>query len=111
MSGMERLDRRDALRLLGGAGLATGVAASGANQNYLRGVQQTASDGTVTFQTIFPGCYDGRWPHMHFEIYESVKAATSGGTKLKTTQLAMPEDACTVVYAGADGYESSVANL
>jgi hypothetical protein len=45
---------------------------SAPNQNYLRGVQETAADGTVTFQTIYPGCYDGRWPHIHFEVYESL---------------------------------------
>lgn len=33
-----------------------------ANQNYLRGVQETDANGQVTFTTIFPGCYSGRWP-------------------------------------------------
>ena len=79
-------------------------------QNYLRGVQVTADDGTVTFTSIFPGCYAGRWPHIHFEVYESLAAATSGGTKLKTSQLALPEDTCKVVYA-SDGYDASVSNL
>jgi len=46
------------------------------NQNYLRGVQQTDASGKVTFQTIFPACYSGRWPHMHFEVYPSLAAVT-----------------------------------
>ena len=50
----------------------------------------TDDDGTVTFTSIFPGCYSGRWPHIHFEVYQSLAAATSGGTKLKTSQLALP---------------------
>ena len=35
------------------------------SEDYLRGVQAAASDGTVTFTTIFPACYSGRWPHIH----------------------------------------------
>ncbi len=35
------------------------------DQNFLRGVQAADDDGWVTFQTVFPGCYDGRWPHVH----------------------------------------------
>ncbi|MDQ1425380.1 MAG: hypothetical protein QOD72_2878, partial [Acidimicrobiaceae bacterium] len=39
------------------------------NENYLRGVQAAGSDGVVSFTTIFPACYSGRWPHIHFEVY------------------------------------------
>ena len=48
-----------------------------ADENYLRGVQETDADGSVQFTTIFPACYAGRWPHMHFEVYESLDSATS----------------------------------
>ena len=27
---------------------------------------------SLEFTTIFPACYAGRWPHMHFEVYESL---------------------------------------
>jgi protocatechuate 3,4-dioxygenase beta subunit len=81
-----------------------------ASQNYLRGVQETGSDGKVTFTTIFPAAYDGRWPHIHFEVYESLSTATNGKNKLVTSQLALPEDVCDDVYA-TSGYESSVSNL
>ena len=81
-----------------------------ANQNYLRGVQAADANGEVTFATVFPGCYSGRWPHVHFEVYPSLSAATSKGSKLKTTQLALPEDACRTVYA-TTGYSSSIRNL
>lgn len=80
------------------------------NENYLRGVQQAGADGRVTFQTIFPGAYSGRWPHIHFEVYASVDDATGGGQPIATSQLAMPEDVCKVVYASA-GYETSVSNF
>jgi protocatechuate 3,4-dioxygenase beta subunit len=80
------------------------------DENYLRGVQEAASDGTVTFTTVFPGCYSGRWPHVHFEVYETLAAATSGATAITTSQLALPREACDVVYA-VDGYEDSQGNM
>ena len=80
------------------------------NENYLRGVQESDADGWVELTTIFPGCYAGRWPHVHFEVYESLDAATSVSNKLRTSQLAFPQDVCETVYA-TSGYESSVANL
>ena len=82
-----------------------------ADENFLRGVQETDADGAVTFTTIFPGCYSGRWPHMHFEVYESLDSATSYTNKLRTSQLAIPEDSCREVYGVADGYDDSVSNL
>jgi protocatechuate 3,4-dioxygenase beta subunit len=81
-----------------------------ADQNYLRGVQETDADGAVEFTSIFPACYDGRWPHIHFEVYASVADATAASDKLRTSQMAMPEDVCKKVYE-ADGYEQSVTNL
>jgi len=80
------------------------------NENYLRGVQETDSDGTVTFTTIFPGCYSGRWPHIHFEMYPSLASATDSKNKVATSQLALPEDACDEAYTAA-GYSASVTNL
>lgn len=80
------------------------------DQNYLRGVQETGSDGKVRFTSIFPGCYSGRWPHVHFEVYSSVADATGGGTPIATSQLAFPADVCDVVFAES-GYEQSVANF
>lgn len=80
------------------------------DQNYLRGVQVADDDGYVTFTTIFPGAYSGRWPHIHFEVYEDLAAATSAGSIVKTSQLAFPEDVCDAVYATA-GYEASVRNM
>ena len=81
-----------------------------AGENFLRGVQEADADGKLSFTTVFPGAYAGRWPHIHFEVYESLDAATSGSGKLRTSQIAIPEDACTAAYASA-GYEQSVQNL
>jgi len=81
-----------------------------ASENYLRGVQVSDKQGKVKFASIFPAAYSGRWPHVHFEVYESLAAATAAGSKLRTSQIALPKDACDAVYA-TDGYEQSVQNL
>lgn len=81
------------------------------NENYLRGVQVTDSNGHVTFTTIFPGCYSGRWPHMHFEIYKNLSIATNGSNDVKTSQLALPASACNQVYGVVSGYSASVSNF
>jgi protocatechuate 3,4-dioxygenase beta subunit len=80
------------------------------NVNYLRGVQAADASGTVEFRTVFPAAYDSRWPHIHFEVYESLSAATSDGPIVKTSQIALPKEACEAVYA-TTGYESSVQNM
>lgn len=80
------------------------------NQNYLRGVQEADANGKVTFTTIFPGCYSGRWPHIHFEVYPSLAGATNVSNKIATSQIALPKATCDVVYA-TSGYSASVSNL
>ena len=81
-----------------------------ANENYLRGVQAAGDDGVVTFDSIFPACYQGRWPHIHFEVYPSLETANDEANKIATSQIALPKDACDTVYA-TPGYEQSVQNL
>jgi len=81
-----------------------------AGENYLRGVQESGDDGTVRFTTVFPAAYPGRWPHVHFEVYESLDAATTGQAPMHTSQLAIPQDACDAAYASA-GYEQSAQTL
>lgn len=80
------------------------------NENYLRGVQEADANGQVTFKTIYPGAYNGRWPHIHFEVFESMNNATAAGQVLAVSQIALTEAACKEVYASA-GYESSAQNF
>jgi protocatechuate 3,4-dioxygenase beta subunit len=80
------------------------------NENYLRGVQETDDQGQVKFTTIFPACYAGRWPHIHFEVYPSLAKATSSANKIATSQMALPEAIAKAVYA-TSGYEQSISNL
>lgn len=79
-------------------------------ENYLRGVQEADSDGWVTFTTIFPGCYDGRMPHVHFEVYPTLAKAGSAANRVKTSQFAFPLATLNEAYT-ASGYASSVSNL
>ena len=81
-----------------------------AGQNYLRGVQETDASGKVTFTSIFPACYPGRWPHIHFEIYPTLAKASASSNKVRTSQLALPADVCNTVFA-TTGYEQSLRNL
>jgi protocatechuate 3,4-dioxygenase beta subunit len=80
------------------------------NEDYLRGVQATDSNGKVTFTSIFPGCYAGRWPHVHFEVYRSLAQATASGNVIHTSQMALPQATCETIYA-TSGYSASVQNL
>ncbi|MEW5688359.1 MAG: intradiol ring-cleavage dioxygenase [Pseudomonadota bacterium] len=79
-------------------------------QNYLRGVQATNSSGQATFTTIFPGCYEGRYPHLHFEVFRSLATATAYANRLLVSQFAMPAAACSAVYA-TSGYPSSASRF
>jgi protocatechuate 3,4-dioxygenase beta subunit len=80
------------------------------NENYLRGVQAADDSGKVRFTTIFPAAYQGRWPHIHFEVYASLNEATAAGRISATSQLALPEDVCRAVYQ-TEGYDGSLQNL
>ena len=80
------------------------------NENYLRGVQLADAEGKVSFSSIFPACYTGRWPHIHFEVYPDQDSITDETLAIATSQVALPADACQAVYATA-GYEQSVTTL
>ncbi len=65
---------------------------------FLRGVQLTGSDGTVRFETIFPGFYMGRTNHIHLKVrvggHTSGQAYEAGHTS-HTGQIFFPEDMAT----------------
>lgn len=80
------------------------------DQTWLRGVQVADDDGRVSFTTIVPGCYSGRWPHIHLEVYPDVDSATDVDNVIATSQVALPQDMLTQVYA-RDEYDGSTRNL
>jgi len=80
---------------------------------FLRGVQITDANGTVEFQTIYPGHYPGRVNHIHMKVHvgggatkpNEADAAHSGielyagGHVAHTGQLFFPEDVSRFVEA------------
>jgi protocatechuate 3,4-dioxygenase beta subunit len=80
------------------------------DETYLRGVQVAGSDGTVTFETIVPGCYTGRWTHIHFEVYPDADSVSDVANAIATSQVAFPEDMLVEIYA-LDAYAGSSDNL
>ncbi|MBK0417709.1 intradiol ring-cleavage dioxygenase [Leucobacter sp. CSA1] len=77
------------------------------NVTYLRGVQVADADGKVAFTSIFPACYSGRWPHIHFEVYPDLASITDSANAIATSQVALPEEICSAVYRRSDYPESS----
>jgi protocatechuate 3,4-dioxygenase beta subunit len=80
------------------------------DENFLRGVQIADTAGKVRFTSVFPGCYSGRWPHVHFEVYPDQAGIADAATAIATSQVALPQPTCEQVYAQG-GYRASVANL
>jgi protocatechuate 3,4-dioxygenase beta subunit len=63
----------------------------GRGQTFLRGIQVSDAQGQVTFETVYPGWYQGRATHIHVEV-------TLNGRSIKVTQIAFPEDVTAEVY-------------
>ncbi|PPH20579.1 3,4-dioxygenase subunit beta [Rathayibacter sp. AY1C4] len=80
------------------------------DETYLRGVQVADASGVVSFASIVPACYSGRWPHIHFEVYPGADSITDASNAIATSQIALQEEACTAVYA-LESYAGSAANL
>jgi protocatechuate 3,4-dioxygenase beta subunit len=80
-------------------------------EDYLRGVQATDANGQLTFTTVFPGCYSGRYPHIHFEVFRTLADATGRASSILISQMALPADVCNTVYANATGYSASRSNF
>ncbi|MFE3541562.1 intradiol ring-cleavage dioxygenase [Nocardia sp. NPDC059177] len=118
-----RLDLRDLATNAAGAGMAVYVwhcdregryslySEGVTEQNYLRGVQVADDNGIVEFTSIFPACYAGRWPHIHFEVYDDLTTAVAGDNARLTSQIALPEDVCRSVFDTDPGYSASITNL
>lgn len=68
------------------------------NEHFLRGRQRSDTHGKVSFQSIFPGYYRGRAPHLHIEVKDRDERS------LLVTQIAFPEDVCDRVYS-SEGYQ------
>jgi protocatechuate 3,4-dioxygenase beta subunit len=66
--------------------------------HFLRGRQVSNSNGVVTFQTIYPGWYPGRAPHIHLHVFDA------SGKSLLVSQIAFPESISNTVYTTSPLY-------
>ena len=82
------------------SGVYSGVGAE-RGATYLRGVQRTGADGTASFQTVYPGWYPGRAPHVHFKVRS---AASSTAAYEFTSQLFFDDALSREVYTSAAPY-------
>lgn len=79
-------------------------------ETWLRGVQVVDANGQIEFTSIVPGCYTGRWPHIHFEVFPDVDSITDSTNAVLTSQIVVPEDVANACYA-LDSYSGSAENL
>lgn len=65
---------------------------------FLRGIQMSNADGSVTYDTIFPGFYEGRVNHIHFKVrlegHRSGQTYAAGHTS-HNGQVFFPEELAT----------------
>lgn len=65
---------------------------------FLRGLQHSDTSGLVEFNTIFPGWYEGRIPHIHFKVFV-------GKTLRFTSQFYFDQDFQNKVYTSIEPYK------
>jgi len=84
-----------------GLGLYSGYAGqdtgSAKGETFLRGTQFSRADGDVRFNTIYPGWYPGRTPHIHFKAFIDNRNVITG-------QLYFPDHITEQVYATTPPY-------
>lgn len=83
-----------------GQGDARNIATKG--QTYLRGTQITGAEGNVTFQSVYPGWYPGRTPHIHVKVFLDQKTLVTG-------QIYFPDDLSARIYASRPPYNERPA--
>ncbi|PQE27925.1 gpi anchored dioxygenase protein [Rutstroemia sp. NJR-2017a BBW] len=81
----------NATGVYGGINVTGNVADGGWDSTFLRGIQATDEDGVASFDTIFPGHYEGRATHTHLLAHSNVTVLAnntiSGGAVTHIGQL------------------------
>jgi protocatechuate 3,4-dioxygenase beta subunit len=80
-------------------------------RSYLRGLQVSDATGLVRFDTIVPGCYGGRYPHFHIEVFRTKGSVRTGDDAILTSQIAVPADICRAAYHANPAYANSTGNF
>lgn len=84
---------------------------SAPQESWLRGVQRTDAAGRVRFTSIVPGCYAGRYPHLHVQVFAGLDAALTGRDALLTSQLIIPTEMARAAFADAALYPGSAESF
>jgi protocatechuate 3,4-dioxygenase beta subunit len=72
-------------------GVYSGFGAGSGNRTFMRGIQKTDAAGIATFQTVYPGWYQGRTVHIHVKVHV-------GGNVVHTGQLFFNDAVTDAVY-------------
>jgi protocatechuate 3,4-dioxygenase beta subunit len=79
-------------------GAYSGFGEGGSSSRFLRGHQRSDARGTAVFDTVYPGWYQGRTPHIHLKVHV-------GGSVVHTGQLFFDDRTSAAVY-GTSAYRS-----
>jgi protocatechuate 3,4-dioxygenase beta subunit len=66
-------------------------------ETYLRGAQLTDASGLAAFQTLWPGWYEGRTPHIHIKVFLDARTAL-------TCQLFVPDALSEYLFENVPSY-------
>ena len=72
-------------------GAYSGFGSGRSSRTFMRGIQRTNASGVARFETIFPGWYRGRTPHIHMKVFVS-------GDEVHTGQLYFSDRVTDAVY-------------
>ncbi len=72
-------------------------------ETFLRGTQMTDATGIAAFDTVYPGWYPGRTPHIHYKVYLGDRTAL-------TSQLFFPDSVSDQVYRNGGAYRNGPAD-
>ncbi len=75
-------------------GVYSGFGQGSGNRTFMRGIQRTDASGVATFQTVYPGWYQGRTVHIHVKVH-------IGGNVVHTGQLFFADPVTDAVYRRA----------
>ncbi len=70
----------------------------GSTGTFMRGIQPSDARGVATFQTVYPGWYQGRAVHIHVKVH-------LGGNVVHTGQLFFPDTLTDAVYKASAPYD------
>jgi len=82
----------------GYAGQGAGRSVSTKGERFLRGTQMTDADGVVRFQSVYPGWYPGRAPHIHVKLFVGEK-------RVATAQVYFPDEFSARIYTTYEPYK------